>query len=73
MSDTGRKPDWVVRAKQSPDSDYFTTIGAGWSWQNGKDGVSIRLHSVPVMWTGELLLVRPLEAEAEEPPKKGKK
>jgi hypothetical protein len=73
----GRKPDWVVRAKQDPSSEYWFSIGVGWTWQNGKDGVALRLHTVPVNWNGEMILVRPLDAEQDAPvqeaPKKGKK
>lgn len=72
MSD-GRKPDFVVRAKQSSDSEFWSTIGVGWSFKDGKPGLSVRLHSVPVMWTGEFLILPALEAQEEEAPKKGKK
>lgn len=64
----GRKPNYVVRTKQSPDSDFWVTIGAAWKFREGKDGLSLRLHTVPVMWTGECILVPPLEDEDTPPP-----
>lgn len=73
MADTnGRKPDWVIRAKQDASSDYWSTIGVGWSFKDGKEGVSIRLHTIPVGWSGEMLLMRPLEQEEAPAPEKGK-
>ena len=48
-----RKPDFVVRCKQSPDSDFWQTIGAAWSADiNGKTGYSVRLHLIPTNWDG---------------------
>jgi hypothetical protein len=62
----GRRPDYVVRAKQSPDSEYWNTIGAAWSFLDGKPGYAIRLHTIPVMWTGEFILVPPLDENGEK-------
>lgn len=57
-----RKPDFVVRCKQSPDSDFWNTIGAAWSANiNGVTGYSVRLHTVPVNWDGSFLLMPPKE------------
>lgn len=55
-----RKPDFVVRCKQSTDSDFWTTIGAAWSADiNGKAGYSVRLHLIPTSWDGSFLLMPP--------------
>ena len=57
-----RKPDFVVRCKQSPDSDFWQTIGAAWSAEiSGKTGYSVRLHFIPTDWDGSFLLMPPLE------------
>ncbi len=67
MAETGRKPNFVVRAKQSPDSEYWTTIGAAWSFLE-KPGYAVRLHVIPVMWTGEFILVPPKDGVDQTPP-----
>ena len=59
----GAKPDFLVKAKQSPDSEFFNILGAAWKWKNG-DGYVVKLHSVPVgQWDGSLLLTPPKEDE----------
>ncbi len=58
-----RRPDFVVRAKQSPQSEFWQTIGAAWSADiNGKTGYSVKLHLVPTDWDGSFLLMPPLES-----------
>lgn len=59
----GKKPDWVVRSRQSPGSDFFITLGAGWNVQvSGKDAVSLKLNCLPVGWDGSALLMTPKDA-----------
>lgn len=55
-----RQPDFVVRCKQSIDSDFWMTIGAAWSADiHGKTGYSVRLHMIPTSWDGSFLLMPP--------------
>jgi len=55
-----RKPELVARTKQSPDSDFWVTIGAAWSADiNGQAGWSVKLHTVPTNWDGSFLLMPP--------------
>ena len=55
-----RRPDFVVRCKQSVDSDFWTTIGAAWSAEiAGKPGYSVKLHLIPTSWDGSFLLMPP--------------
>ena len=58
-----RKPELVARCKQSPESDFWVTIGAAWSTKldGGKTGYSVKLHIVPVNWDGDFLLMPPKE------------
>lgn len=57
-----RKPDLIARCKQSPDSDFWITVGAAWSADiNGKEGYSVKLHSAPIDWDGSFLLMPPKE------------
>ena len=57
-----RKPDLVARCKQSPDSDFWITIGAAWTAKIGDGtGYSVRLHMIPTNWNGDLLLMPPKE------------
>lgn len=58
-----RQPDYVVRAKQSPDSDYWDTIGAGWTanFKDGSTGISVKINRQPIGWNGDCLLMRPKE------------
>jgi hypothetical protein len=59
-----RQPDFVVRCRQSPDSDFWQTIGAAWSANiNGETGYSVRLHAIPTNWDGSFLLLPPKESE----------
>lgn len=56
----GSRPVYHARAKQSPDSDYMTTIGAAWAFKEG-DGLVVRLHFLPL--DGQFILVPPKERE----------
>ena len=57
-----RKPDLVARCKQSPDSDFWITIGAAWTAKIGDGtGYSVKLHTVPTHWNGDFLLMPPKE------------
>lgn len=58
-----RHPDFVVRAKQSPDSEYWITIGAAWeaNLKGGQKGYSLKINNMPVNWNGDALLMPPLE------------
>ena len=60
VKDEPRKPDFVARAKQSPDSDFWMNIGVAWSFKDGKPGFSVKLHSIPTNWDGDLILLPPL-------------
>lgn len=56
----GSRPIYHARAKQSPDSDYMTTIGAAWQFKEG-EGLVVRLHFLPL--DGQFILVPPKERE----------
>ena len=58
-----RKPEFVARCKQSPESDFWVTIGAAWTAKlaDGKTGYSVKLHTVPTRWDGDFLLMPPKE------------
>lgn len=60
-----RQPDYVVRCKQSPDSEYWLTIGAGWTakFKDGTEGISLKINSQPVGWNGDCLLMKPKDQE----------
>jgi hypothetical protein len=49
------KPQYIVFARQSPDSDFMVTVGAGWKFE---DGIVLRLDLVPTKWDGVVLLRR---------------
>ena len=60
----GKSPDFVVRARQTPDSDFFINCGAAWKVEvNGKEAFSLKLTAMPVQSDGSLLLLQPLEAK----------
>jgi hypothetical protein len=54
----GSRPTYVARAKQSPDSEMMTTIGAAWPFNEG-DGMVVRLQMTPTNWDGSFILVPP--------------
>lgn len=50
--DEKRRPEFIARAKQDPDSDFWVSIGAAWRFKDAdKEGYAVRLHTVPVQWT----------------------
>jgi hypothetical protein len=56
----GKRPDYVIRCRQAPDSDFYLTIGAAWRVQvNGEDAFSIKLTSIPTNWGGSALMLVP--------------
>jgi hypothetical protein len=58
----GRKPSHIIRARQSPDSDFHITVGAVWPFREG-EGYVIKLQALPVNWNGDLLMVVPKDGE----------
>ncbi len=53
---------FVIRAKQSPDSEYWQSCGVAFEANiNGAVGYSLKLNSLPTNWTGDLLMMPPLE------------
>ena len=56
----GARPIYNARAKQSPDSDYMTTIGAAWEFKEG-EGLVVKLHFLPL--DGSFILVPPKKGE----------
>jgi len=52
----GNKPVYVVRARQGPDSEFMTTIGAAWRFNEG-DGLVVKLNFLPL--DGQFILVPP--------------
>lgn len=57
-----RMPDYICRAKQAPDSEYWLTVGAAWQYAN-KDGevcYSVKLNNLPVGFDGSFVMVPPL-------------
>ena len=59
--DDDRKPAYVVRAPDPNARGRWITLGSAWKLKDGKEGYSIRLHSVPVgsNWDGTLVLLPP--------------
>ena len=59
-----RQPDFVVRAKTGPGRRDWSTVGSAWNRDNG-EGVSIKLHSIPIgpHWNGVLKLLPPYAAD----------
>lgn len=56
-----RRPDFVARCRQSPDSDFYLSIGAAWKTDvNGQQGFSVRLTNLPIQFDGSFLLLTPL-------------
>jgi hypothetical protein len=66
MSDTKRRPDFIVRAKDG-ESEFWHTLGAAWSFTNGKPGYAVRLNLVPTNFDGSFILIPPLEEQEEAP------
>jgi uncharacterized protein (DUF736 family) len=63
--DEKRQPDYVVRARQSADSEYWLTIGAAWTanFKDGTTGISVKINNQPIGWNGDCLLMRPKDAD----------
>lgn len=56
----GKRPDFIIRCRQSPESDFYLTIGAAWKVQvNGEDAYSVKLTSIPTQWDGSALMLPP--------------
>ena len=57
-----KQPDFVARARQSAQSEYYMTIGAGWKRTNdkGEEFISVKINNQPVGWDGSFLLMKPL-------------
>ena len=54
----GKKPDYrVLVSREVGDKTYYTDVGAAWRVAN--DGISIKLHALPV--DGSLVLFPPSE------------
>ena len=60
-----RRPVYIVRAKESPDSDRWLSIGAAWDFRDG-EGFVVRIQSTPLQWDGSCILVPPLEKGDDE-------
>lgn len=56
-----RQPDYIVRCKQAPDSEYWITIGAAWTakFKDGSEGFSVKINAAPIGWNGDCLLMPP--------------
>lgn len=58
----GNAPDFTLRARQEPNSDYFIQLGVAWRIEvNGKEAFSIKMHSIPTNWDGSALMLMPKE------------
>lgn len=64
-TDEKKRPDWVIRAKQDQESEYYVTLGAGWTRTNekGEEFISLRFNTLPSGGLTSCLLMRPLERE----------
>ena len=60
-----RMPDFVIRCRQSAGSEYWQNAGAAWEakFKDGTIGYSIKLNNLPIGFTGDLLMMRPKEAD----------
>jgi hypothetical protein len=64
QKEKGKRPDFTIRARQSPESDFFITVGAAWEIVVGdKTAYSIKLTSMPINWDGSALMLVPKEEE----------
>lgn len=59
--EASNKPDWVIRARQAEGSEYYVTLGSGWTKQ-GKEGefISLKFNTIPAGGLTSCLLMRPL-------------
>ena len=55
-------PDLVARARQSPGSETWVTIGLAWAVtdESGNAGFAVRLHAAPTHWDGNFFLMPPV-------------
>ena len=60
----GDKPQFIIRARQEPESEYMTTVGSAWKFKKG-DGYVVKIHSMPVNWDGSFIMVPPYEKDDE--------
>lgn len=60
-----RRPDFIVRAKVK--DDVWVSIGAAWSAQLKGDvtGYSLKINTFPANWSGDALLMPPLDPVEE--------
>ncbi len=59
-----KRPDFIARARQSKESEYFSTIGAAWKTEiAGNEGVSVKLNLTPLDWDGSFLLMVPKQED----------
>ena len=59
----GKRPDYrVFVTREVGGKTYYTEVGAG--WQVANDGISIRLHALPI--DGSLILFPPREDDGRE-------
>ena len=58
-----RLPDFIIRCRQSADSEYWQNAGAAWEakFKDGSIGYSIKLNNLPIGFTGDLLMMKPKE------------
>lgn len=63
----GKKPDWVIRARQEEGSDFYVTLGSGWTRKNdaGQEFISLKFNTVPSAGLSSALLMRPLPPKEE--------
>ena len=62
----GKSPDFVIRARQGPNSDFFVNVGAAWYVDvNGKQGISVKLNLLPIGSDGSFLMLPPKEQGGE--------
>ena len=54
----GARPDFIARARQTPDSEFMATIGAAWAWKEGT-GFVVKLSLIPTNWDGSFILAEP--------------
>jgi len=65
-SERGKSPDFVIRARQGPNSDFFVNVGAAWYVDvNGKQGISVKLNLLPIGSDGSFLMLPPKENGGE--------
>lgn len=58
----GKKPDFVIRARQGPNSDFYITLGACWKVDvNGEECLSVKMNAIPIGWDGSALILPPKE------------